>query len=224
MFEALKARNRKGRPKYAVIAQPPRLFRAFSAKSLHLISPGPMAQALTFCAFGAGKRSFDTGTQVLGYCQPSAPQSRGLYDRENKYYYHGGDLQGVINRLGYLKDLGVTAIWLTPWYDNYDRLNEIELKEGKPCTGFHGYNPQDFYTVEEHFGTLRKLRELVAAAHRLGIKVIQDEVANHTGPYHPWVGNPPTPTWFNGTRAHPAEPKRRRQLQRMEDDKCKNHV
>ena len=130
------------------------------------------------------------------------PQSKGLYDRENKYYYHGGDLQGVINRLDYLKDLGVTAVWLTPWYDNYDRLNEIELKEGKPCTGFHGYNPQDFYAVEEHFGTLAKLRELVAAAHRSGIKVIQDEVANHTGPYHPWVDDPPTPTWFNGTRAH----------------------
>jgi len=128
------------------------------------------------------------------------PQSRGLYDRGNKYYYHGGDLQGVIDRLPYLKDLGVTAIWLTPWYDNYDRLNEIELKEDKPCTGFHGYNPQDFYKVEEHFGTLPKLQELVDAAHRQGIKIIQDAVANHTGPYHPWVNDPPTPTWFNGTR------------------------
>jgi glycosidase len=127
------------------------------------------------------------------------PQSRGLYDRKNKYYYHGGDLQGVIDRLPYLKDLGVTALWLTPWYDNYDRLNEIELKEDKPCTGFHGYNPQDFYKVEEHFGTLSKLQELVEAAHRQGIKVIQDSVANHTGPYHPWVDDPPTPTWFNGT-------------------------
>ena len=93
-------------------------------------------------------------------------QSRGLYDRRNKFYYHGGDLQGIIDHLPYLKDLGVTALWLTPWYDNYDRLNEIELKEGKPCTGFHGYNPQDFYAVEEHFGTLEKLRELVAAAHK----------------------------------------------------------
>ncbi|HSL55552.1 MAG TPA: alpha-amylase family glycosyl hydrolase, partial [Pyrinomonadaceae bacterium] len=41
------------------------------------------------------------------------PQSRGIYDRKNKFYYHGGDLQGVINHLPYLKDLGVTAIWLT---------------------------------------------------------------------------------------------------------------
>ena len=128
-------------------------------------------------------------------------QSRGIYDRENKFYYHGGDLQGVIDRLPYLKDLGVTAVWLTPWYDNYDHPNSIELKEGKPSTGFHGYNPQGFYAVEEHFGTLAKLRELVDAAHRSGIKIIQDEVVNHTGPYHPWVDDPPTPTWFNGTKA-----------------------
>lgn len=129
------------------------------------------------------------------------PQSRGIYDRTNKFYYHGGDLQGVINRLPYLRDLGVTAVWLTPWYDNYDRLNEIELKDAKPSTAFHGYNPQDFYGVEEHFGTFAKLRELVDAAHRSGIKIVQDEVINHTGPYHPWVDDPPTPTWFNGTKA-----------------------
>jgi glycosidase len=128
------------------------------------------------------------------------PQSQGIYDRRNKFYYHGGDLQGVIDRLPYLKDLGITALWLTPWYDNYDHPNQIELKEGKPSTGFHGYNPQDFYGVEEHFGTLAKLQELVASAHRSGIKIIQDEVVNHAGPYHPWVADPPTPTWFNGTK------------------------
>jgi glycosidase len=129
-------------------------------------------------------------------------QSRGIYDRQNKFYYHGGDLQGVIDHLPYLKDMGVTVLWLTPWYDNYDHPNEIELKDGQPSTGFHGYNPQDFYTVEEHFGTLTKLQELVAAAHKLGLKIIQDEVVNHTGPYHPWVNDPPTATWFNGTRLH----------------------
>jgi len=130
------------------------------------------------------------------------PQSRGLYDRKNKFYYHGGDLQGVIDHLPYLKELGITAIWLTPWYDNYDRLNQIELKEDKPSTGFHGYNPQDFYAVEEHFGTHAKLRELVDTAHRSGIKIIQDQVMNHTGPYHPWVEDTPAPAWFNGTKAN----------------------
>jgi glycosidase len=127
--------------------------------------------------------------------------SRGLYSRENKFYYHGGDFQGIINHLSYLKDLGVTAIWLTPWYDNVNHPDEIEKKENGATTGFHGYGAVDFYGVEEHFGTLGKLRELVDEAHKLGIKVVQDEVANHTGPYHPWVDDEPTPTWYNGTRA-----------------------
>lgn len=129
------------------------------------------------------------------------PQSRGLYDRGHKFRYHGGDFQGVINRLPYLKDLGVTAIWLTPWYDNVNHPDQIEKKENDTTTGFHGYGAIDFYGVEEHFGTLAKLRELVDEAHRHGIKVIQDQVANHTGPYHPWVEDEPTPTWYNGTRA-----------------------
>ena len=64
------------------------------------------------------------------------PQSRGIYDRKNKFYYHGGDLQGIIDRLPYLKDLGVTAMWLTPWYDNYDRPNKIELRKTNRAPAF----------------------------------------------------------------------------------------
>ena len=128
--------------------------------------------------------------------------SRGLYDRAQGRYYHGGDLQGIINRLPYLKDLGVTAIWLNPWYDNVNHLNEREMPEGKPITDYHGYGAVDFYGVEEHFGTMAKLRELVEKAHALGLKVIQDQVANHSGPYHPWVKDSPTPTWYNGTEAN----------------------
>jgi len=134
--------------------------------------------------------------------------SRGLYDRSKTRYYHGGDLEGVINHLSYLKSLGVTAIWLTPWYDNVNHLNELEqYPDGsggskQPITDYHGYGAVDFYGVEEHLGTLAKLRELVDAAHRLGIKVTQDQVANHTGPYHPWVDDSPTPTWYNGTKEH----------------------
>ncbi len=127
------------------------------------------------------------------------PGSRGLLDRGKPRYYHGGDFQGVIDRLPYLKDLGVTAIWLNPWYDNVNHLNERETYDGKPITDYHGYGAVDFYGVEEHFGSLAKLRELVGAAQKLGLKVIQDQVANHTGPYHPWVKDPPTSTWLNGT-------------------------
>jgi len=127
--------------------------------------------------------------------------SRGLYDRNKPHYYHGGDLAGVRQKLPYLKTLGVTTIWLTPIFDNANRLNERERAQGQPITDYHGYGAVDFYRVDEHFGTLADYRGLVEAAHHLGMKVIQDEVANHTGPYHPWVTDPPTPAWFHGTEA-----------------------
>lgn len=131
----------------------------------------------------------------------ASDKSPELLDRGKPRRFHGGDLQGVIDRLPYLKELGVTAVWLNPIYDNTDRLNFKEVYEGEPMTGYHGYHAEDFYAVDERFGDLAKLRELVDAAHALGIKVIQDQVANHTGPYHHWLEDPPTPTWFNGSEA-----------------------
>lgn len=127
------------------------------------------------------------------------PRSKGLLDRTKSRYYHGGDLEGIKQRLPYLRDLGITTLWLNPWYDNVDHLNRREQYDGAPITDYHGYGAVDFYAVDEHLGDLARLRELVDAAHALGIKVVQDQVANHTGPYHPWAEDPPTPTWFNGT-------------------------
>lgn len=127
------------------------------------------------------------------------PKSRGLFDRDKPRSYHGGDLAGIRSKLTYLKDLGVTAIWLNPWYDNTDRYDTQEVYGGQPTTGYHGYGAIDFYSVDEHLGTLDELKALVDEAHRMGIKVVQDQVANHTGPYHPWVSDPPLPNWFHGT-------------------------
>jgi glycosidase len=129
-------------------------------------------------------------------------RSKGLWDRSKGRFYHGGDLQGIIDHLDYIKTLGATAIWLTPVYDNVDHLNYLEQYGEGPITDYHGYGAVDFYTVDEHLGTVSRLRELVDRAHQMGIKVIQDQVANHTGPYHPWVSDPPTPTWFNGTESN----------------------
>jgi len=126
--------------------------------------------------------------------------SKGLFDRAKGRFYHGGDLRGVIDHLPYLKDLGVTALWLNPWYDNVNHRNEKETYDGQAITDYHGYGAVDFYAVDEHLGDLATLREMVDRAHALGIKVIQDQVANHTGPYHPWVADPPTPTWYYGTQ------------------------
>lgn len=127
-----------------------------------------------------------------------------IIDRAKGRYYHGGDLAGVQQKLPYLKSLGITAIWFNPIYDNNNDLNRREVYDGQPITDYHGYGATDFYGIEEHFGTLPQFKTLVDSAHKYGIKIILDMVANHSGPYHPWVKDPPTPTWFHGTEsAHP---------------------
>jgi neopullulanase len=131
-------------------------------------------------------------------------KSPSILDRAKGRYYHGGDLAGVRQRLPYLKQLGITAIWLNPIFDNNDGTDTLEVYDGQPTTGYHGYGATDLYAVDEHLGTMEDFRALVDEAHRAGIKVILDMVANHTGPYHPWVTDAPTPTWFHGTQArHP---------------------
>jgi glycosidase len=127
---------------------------------------------------------------------PGAPPE--AHDRRNPRAYHGGDFRGVINHLQYFKDLGVTALWLTPWYDNWNGVNNCN-KPWCPSTYYHGYHATDYYGVEDHFGDLKTLRELIDKAHALGLKVIQDQVANHIGAHHPWAGDPPLDNWFHGT-------------------------
>jgi len=117
-------------------------------------------------------------------------------DRKNPRAWHGGDFRGIKNKLPYLKELGITAMWLTPWYDNPDDVTNCD-KPWCPNTNYHGYHAIDYYAVENHFGTMQDLRELVEAAHQNGIKVIQDQVANHVGVQHPWMKNPPLDNWFS---------------------------
>ncbi len=119
-------------------------------------------------------------------------------DRRNPRAYHGGDLRGIINRLQYFKDLGVTALWLTPWYDNWNGMNTCD-KPWCPNTYYHGYHAIDYYAVDDRFGDLATLRELIQKAHALGLKIIQDQVANHVGSRHPWTEDPPLDNWFHGS-------------------------
>ena len=116
---------------------------------------------------------------------PGAPPA----NRSNPMAYHGGDLRGIRDHLGYLHDLGVTTLWLTPVWKNTD-------------SDYHGYHPVDFYAIDDHMGTMQDYQSLVADAHKLGMKVLIDYVANHTGPKHPWANDPPTPTWFHGAPAN----------------------
>jgi glycosidase len=114
----------------------------------------------------------------------------GSHDRTKPRAYHGGDLRGITAHLAYLKDLGVTTVWLTPI-----------VKNGGPAS-YHGYGAVDLYAVDPHLGTLAEYQELVAAAHKQHMKIFFDIVPNHIGPQNPWVHDPPTPDWFHGTADH----------------------
>jgi glycosidase len=116
-------------------------------------------------------------------------------DRTNPRMWHGGDFKGITKNIPYLKELGVTAIWLTPWYDNTDDITVCD-KPWCPMTSYHGYGAVDYYGVENHFGSFVDLRELIEVAHQNGIKIIQDQVANHIGFKHPWMKNAPLENWF----------------------------
>ncbi|HEY9900217.1 MAG TPA: alpha-amylase family glycosyl hydrolase [Pantanalinema sp.] len=105
-------------------------------------------------------------------------------DRANPTAYHGGDLQGLIDKLDYLSDLGVTTLWLSPLLDNDDdQLKKTGL------WGYHGYWTKDFSAIDEHLGTLEKAQELTTKAHRKGMKVLLDVVCNQAGYSFP-VQNP----------------------------------
>jgi glycosidase len=80
-------------------------------------------------------------------------------------YHHGGDLQGIINRLDYLKDLRVTTLWITP----------VLMGNGS----YHGYCTTDFSQIDPQFGTAALLRTLTTEAHKRGLRVVLDVVVNH---------------------------------------------
>jgi len=115
-------------------------------------------------------------------------------DRTNPYVRHGGDLKGISNRLDYLKDLGVTSIWMTPILEN----DMPKMQEGPwTMSGYHGYWITNHYKIDKRFGGNEAYKELVSAAHSKGIKIIQDAVYNHVGSYHHTVLDPPMKEWLN---------------------------
>lgn len=106
---------------------------------------------------------------------------------EHKWGRRGGDLQGVIDHLDYLSELGISALWMTPVYEN----NYVNC--------YHGYTPTNSYGIEPHLGDFSTYHELVDACHKRGIKIIQDHIVNHVSPTHPLAVNPPSEQWLNGS-------------------------
>ncbi|MEH7095645.1 alpha,alpha-phosphotrehalase [Neobacillus vireti] len=83
-----------------------------------------------------------------------------------------GDIQGIIEKLDYLKELGVDVLWLTPIYQSPQRDN--------------GYDISDYYSIHEEYGTMEDFDLLLAEAHKRGLKIIMDIVINHTSTEHEW--------------------------------------
>jgi alpha-1,3-glucan synthase len=113
----------------------------------------------------------------------------GGYDLTNVGMRHGGDFKGITARLDYIKSLGYSAIWISPIFQN--RAN-----------GYHGYGQIDFTLLDDRFGTVEEMREMVQAAHARGLYVIVDIVVNHLNDLYYFEGHNGTATPF---RLHDGE-------------------
>ena len=108
-----------------------------------------------------------------------------------KANYMGGDLEGVLEKLndGYFESLGINVIWISPVYDNPNEAFKEYPAPHRYYSGYHGYWPISSYSVDEHFGTLEDVKEIVKTAHSKGIKILLDFVSNHTHIQHPYFIN-----------------------------------
>jgi glycosidase len=107
-------------------------------------------------------------------------------NRDSMYYRHGGDLQGVINKLDYLKDLGITALWMTP-----------EIENDMSLASYHGYAATDHYKIDPRYGSLALYKTLVDKVHEKGMKIVKDIVHNHMGTEHWFFKDMPMKNWVN---------------------------
>ena len=114
-------------------------------------------------------------------------------DRSDGYKRHGGDLQGIINGVDYIADLGFTAVWPTP-----------VLTNDMPRGSYHGYAITDYYQVDPRFGTIADYKNLADKLREKGMKLIMDQVANHCGLEHWWMKDLPFDDWVNHQKNYEA--------------------
>ena len=108
------------------------------------------------------------------------------YARNELFGRHGGDIQGIIDHLDYISDLGATVIWCTPL-----------LEDNQPEHSYHGYACTDYYHIDSRFGTNDLFKEYVEKAHEEDIKIIMDIVPNHAGSAHWWMKDTPFADWYH---------------------------
>ena len=114
------------------------------------------------------------------------PETTEKADRSFNGGRHGGDIQGIINKLDYIKELGATAIWSTPL-----------LEDNLPTYSYHGYAITDAYRIDPRYGTNSDYKELATQMHKRGLKLIMDYVTNHWGSLHWMIKDLPTKKWIH---------------------------
>lgn len=107
-------------------------------------------------------------------------------DKSNVHGRWGGDIQGIINSLDHISELGATAIWPTPL-----------LGDNEAAWSYHGYACSDYYHIDPRYGSNELYCELVNAAHAKGLKMIMDMVPNHCGSTHWWMNDLPYADWIH---------------------------
>jgi glycosidase len=153
--------------------------------------PGPAASSDVLALAGKSLRAAETDERIYNAMtdrfengDPSNDNGGVLGDRlangfdpTSKAFYNGGDLKGLTSRLGYIKQLGATAIWITPpMYNDW-----VQTLGDSSTASYHGYWITKFDQLDPHVGTAQDMKDMVAAAHGMGIKVYFDIVVNHTG-------------------------------------------
>lgn len=116
----------------------------------------------------------------------STPDTAEKADRSEFFGRHGGDIQGIIDHLDYIAELGATAIWPTPL-----------LEDNAEHESYHGYAASDYYHIDSRFGSNELYREFVSKAHGKGLKVLMDIVTNHCGTSHWWMKDLPFADWIH---------------------------
>ena len=152
------------------------------ADMIYLIMPDRFASA-----FADNDEAWQGGEYFDGSARPwTVPATPDKVDRGDAVARHGGDIQGMMNHLDYIADLGATAIWCTPL-----------LLDNQPRESYHGYACADYYHIDPRFGDNEHYKAFVAKAHQKGIKVIMDVVTNHCGTAHWWMEEPPFKDWYH---------------------------
>lgn len=120
---------------------------------------------------------------------PSNDNMPGMLEKANRAYEggrHGGDIQGIIDRLDYIRSLGFTYIWNTPLIEN-----------NMPAYSYHGYAATDFYKIDPRFGTNELYKSFVEEAKKRDIGIIWDVVLNHCGAEYYFIKDMPAKDWVN---------------------------